>query len=97
MALREPRGRTARIEVFDQDGYPAAYVRVRLKPERGPDVVVLDKHEVQQGVLYTNRSGVLLVEHVPHLIVAVVARRGGSKAVGFLGKYQESITLHLRR
>ncbi len=97
VALREPKGRTARIEVFDQDGYPAAYMRVRLKPEWGPDVVALDRRGVQQGVLYTNRSGVLLVEHVPRLTVAVKARRGSSSALGFLGKDQESITLHLRR
>ena len=62
-----------------------------------PDVVALDRHGVQQGVLYTNRSGVLLVEHVPHLSGMVEARRGSSRALGFLGKHQESITLHLRR
>ena len=97
VALREPKGRTVRIEVFDQDGYPAAYVRVRLKPEWGPGVVALDRHGVQQAVLYTNRSGVLLVEHVPHLNCSVEARRGSSRAVRFLGRHHESITFHLTR
>ena len=97
VALREPSGRKARIAVFDQDGYPASYVRVSLKPAHGPEVVAIDKHEVQQGVLYTDRKGILRVDYLPHLRVAVEARRGSSWAKGSLEKGQASVTLHLTR
>ena len=95
--LREPKGRLAKVQVLDQDGYPAPYVRVSLKPEYGPEVVAIDKHEVQQGVLYTDRRGILRVEHLPHLRVTVEARRGSSWGKGSLEKDQASVTLHLTR
>ena len=97
VVLRERRGRRARIEVFDQDGFAAAFVRVTLKPQDGPAFVAVGRHEVQKGVLYTDRSGRLHVEHLPHLRVKVEARRGGSWADGSLERDQASLTLHLKR
>ncbi|MCZ6571536.1 MAG: hypothetical protein O7C98_00005, partial [Planctomycetota bacterium] len=97
VALFEPKGRRASIQVFDQDGFPAAFVRIRFLPEDGPAHVSVDRHEVQHSPLYTDRRGRLRVEHLPRSRVKVEARRGSSWADGELGKDESILTLHLTR